>query len=59
LFTCVNSYSSGQDKNETEHSGLGLDNTKKRLDLLYDKDHHLVIEDSDNTYKVMLQLKMK
>jgi hypothetical protein len=59
LFTCVNSYSSGQDQNETEHSGLGLDNTRKRLELLYDKDHHLVIEDNDNTYKVMLQLKMK
>jgi hypothetical protein len=59
LFTCVNSYSRGQDKIETEHSGIGLDNIKKRLELLYDKDYHLVIEDTDNTYKVMLQLKMK
>ena len=42
-----------------EDSGFGLDNAKKRLELLYAKDHHLVIEDSDNTYKVMLQLKMK
>lgn len=59
LFTCVNSYSSGQDKIESEHGGLGLENTKKRLELLYDRDYHLVIEDNDNTYKVMLQLKMK
>lgn len=59
LFTCVNSYSSGQDKVVNEDSGFGLDNAKKRLELLYAKDHHLVIEDSDNTYKVMLQLKMK
>jgi hypothetical protein len=59
LFTCVNSYESGPEKIGTEHSGLGLDNTRKRLDLLYEKDYHLVIEDSDNTYKVMLQLKMK
>lgn len=59
LFTCVNSYSSGLDKVVDEHGGLGLDNAKKRLDLLYEKDYHLAIEDSDNTYKVMLQLKMK
>jgi sensor histidine kinase YesM len=59
LFTCVNSYSSGQDRVVNGDSGFGLDNAKKRLDLLYARDHHLVIEDSDNTYKVMLQLKMK
>lgn len=59
LFTCVNSYSSGQDKIETQHNGLGLDNTKKRLDLLYEHEYRLVIEDTDNTYRVMLQLKMK
>ena len=59
LFTCVNSYTGGQDEVVAEHSGLGLDNTKKRLELLYGKDHHLTIEDSENTYKVMLQVKMK
>jgi uncharacterized membrane protein (DUF106 family) len=59
LFTCVNSYSSGQDIMIDGNSGFGLDNARKRLDLLYGKDHHLVIEDNDNTYKVMLQLKMK
>jgi len=58
LFTCVNSYSKGQD-NIDEHSGLGLENTKKRLELQYPNDYHLAIEDSDDTYKVMLQLKMK
>ena len=59
LFTCVNSYSSGQDKPMDEHSGLGLDNAKKRMELLYQRDYHLVIEESNDTYKVMLQLKMK
>ena len=42
-----------------EHSGLGLDNAKKRMELLYQRDYHLVIEESNDTYKVMLQLKMK
>ena len=59
LFTCVNSYSSGQDTTIDEHSGLGLDNAKKRMELLYQRDYHLVIEESNDTYKVMLQLKMK
>ena len=59
LFTCVNSYSSGQDNVMEEHSGLGLDNAKKRLELLYQNNYHLIIEDSEDTYKVMLQLKMK
>ena len=59
LFTCVNSYSSGQSKAMNEHSGFGLENAKKRLELLYSTEHHLVIEESDDTYKVMLQLKIK
>lgn len=59
LFSIVNSYNGDERKTEIEDSGLGLDNAKKRLELLYHHDHHLVIEDSDNTYKVMLQIKMK
>lgn len=59
LFSIVNSYNVDERKFERDSSGLGLENAKKRLALLYDNDHHLVIEDSDNTYKVMLQIKMK
>lgn len=59
LFSIVNSYNANERLPENDHSGLGLENAKKRLELLYASDHHLVIEDSDNTYKVMLQIKMK
>jgi LytS/YehU family sensor histidine kinase len=58
LFSVVNSYSS-ESKTIDGYNGLGLVNAKKRLDMLYPGQHHLVIEDSDETYKVMLQLKMK
>ena len=33
LFTCVNSYGDANSDIETEHGGLGLDNTQKRLEL--------------------------
>ena len=60
LFSVVNSYSERERRKEgDEHSGLGLENVKKRLELLYPGEHHLVIEDSDSTYKVMMQIKMK
>ncbi|MBL7698643.1 MAG: histidine kinase [Chitinophagaceae bacterium] len=59
LFSVVNSYRPEERKKDEGSSGLGLENVKKRLELLYPMDHHLVIEDSENTYKVMLQIKMK
>ena len=60
LFSVVNSYSERERRKENdEHSGLGLENVKKRLELLYPGEHHLVIEDTNSTYKVMMQLKMK
>jgi sensor histidine kinase YesM len=59
LFSIVNSYGKERNSMVSEHNGLGLDNVKKRLQLLYPDNHHLVIEDNNNTYKVMLQLKVK
>lgn len=59
LFSVVNSYDADERRKETGSGGFGLENVKKRLELLYPSDHHLVIEDSSNTYKVMLQIKMK
>ncbi len=41
------------------HSGFGLDNVRKRLELLYKDQYTLSIEDSDEFYTVMLQLKAK
>lgn len=41
------------------HSGFGLDNVRKRLELLYENQYTLDIEDDDDSYKVSLQLRVK
>lgn len=43
----------------TDHSGLGIANTKKRLQLLYPHDHSLVIEDNHDDFRVFVTLKLK
>jgi sensor histidine kinase YesM len=40
-------------------TGVGIKNTKKRLELLYPTRHRLTIEDMDNTFKVTLYLNLK
>jgi two-component system, LytTR family, sensor kinase len=39
-------------------SGIGLDNVKKRLLLLYPDLHHLKIETNENTYHINLQIQL-
>jgi len=39
-------------------SGIGLNNVKRRLSLLYGSHHHLVLRNEDNWYTVLLQLKL-
>jgi two-component system LytT family sensor kinase len=40
------------------HGGIGLNNVKRRLELLYPDKHKLSIDNNDNTYKVDLELKI-
>ena len=40
-------------------SGLGIDNTKKRLQLVYPSTHQLVITDNETEFNVLLKLKLK
>ena len=61
LFGIKNSYvpnANGQSLTRRE-SGFGLENVKKRLELLYPNEHYLEITESDGYYQVILQLKMK
>ena len=46
-------------KEETEQTGLGIKNTKKRLDLLYPGEHKLELRDSEKEFSVLLTLKLK
>ncbi|MBL7701280.1 MAG: histidine kinase [Ferruginibacter sp.] len=41
-----------------EHSGIGLTNVKRRLELLYPNRHSLVINDSKDIFKVVLTIKI-
>ena len=52
-FTCRNSKIP---KAEESHGGVGLQNAKRRLELIYGKAFTLDIDDTDDTYTVTLQL---
>jgi len=58
LFSVKNSYSS-QEKQFDRHSGFGLDNVRKRLNLLYGDEHRLEVETDEHMYCVVLWLKNK
>jgi sensor histidine kinase YesM len=43
----------------TEKTGIGLNNLKKRLEMLYANDHILLIDNNNKTFNVKLMLKLK
>ncbi len=61
LFSIRNSYTKSKESNVPgiKNSGFGLDNVKKRLELLYPNEHDLKIENDEKGYSVMLRLKQK
>jgi len=54
-FTCTNSYSE-LSNNPNLAKGIGLENVKKRLELIYPNAHELIIKDSNETYVVDLSI---
>ncbi len=44
--------------NQREASGIGLENVRQQLALLYPKKHHLVIENQKDTFLVKLELQL-
>lgn len=56
-FICVNSKPTFSQE-EKRDGGLGLANIKRRLQLLYGKDHTLRIEENKITYTIDLQIKL-
>jgi two-component system LytT family sensor kinase len=58
-FQCENPFNDNVKKNMNENwkeSGIGLTNTKKRLQYLYPKKHDLKINTDNSIYKVTLQM---
>lgn len=61
LFYLKNSHSRSAVNEQTveKHSGFGLANVKKRLQLLYPNQHDLAIENEENHYTVNLRLNLR
>lgn len=59
LFSIRNSYQENKDVGLDKYSGFGLDNVRKRLELLYPGKYDLKTEVKDDFYEVMLLLKVK
>lgn len=56
-FKCVNSYVD-QSNSEGIDSGIGLENVKKRLDIIYPDTHMLDIQKTPDLYKVTLTINL-
>ncbi|MCB0485009.1 MAG: histidine kinase [Flavobacteriaceae bacterium] len=53
-FQCINLI--GNKKKDKENSGIGLANTKERLELLYPNKHNLIVKEENNKFMVELNL---
>lgn len=58
LFSCCNSKPT-QVQRTNEKGGMGLQNLRQRLELLYDDDYTLDISDGEKTYEVKLDIPMQ
>ncbi|MBQ4802118.1 histidine kinase [Aquimarina sp. MMG015] len=57
-FKCSNTYKNQTNTNNLD-SGIGLENVKKRLDILYPKAHKLHINNDKDMYEVQLMIDLK
>jgi len=59
VFEIENSKGKASEINDSKYKGIGIENVKKRLGLIYPNQHSLNISDTENTFKVILQIKLK
>ncbi len=57
-FSVGNAYTKNIEEIKDKTSGIGLQNVKRRLNLLYNQMHTLTITDENNFYTIDLQLKL-
>jgi hypothetical protein len=55
MLSCINS----KPRTKKEKTGLGIENSKKRLELIYPAKHHLSISETGSEYKLNLVLNLK
>ena len=58
LFTVKNNINKLRHDRDNEHSGIGLQNVRRRLELLYPGKHSLDIKNSGDIFEVNLKLKL-
>lgn len=57
-FRCANSLIKSVDISGNEHSGIGLENVRKRLGLLFPGKHDLKLNKSDTEFEVLLRINL-
>ncbi len=55
-FRCVNSIAKSREDSDSGHSGIGLENVSKRLNLLFPGKHELKINKMDTEFEILLQI---
>ena len=59
LFSCINDVHRDATKIENEAGGIGLENVRRRLDLIYPDMHDLVIVEDENCFSCSLKITIK
>jgi two-component sensor histidine kinase len=54
FFRCANSIAKSKEDSESDHSGIGLENVTKRLNLLFQGKHDLTINRTETEFEVKL-----
>ena len=54
----IDNTTEGKQPEIQQQGGIGLNNVKRRLELLYPRKHRLLISENDGWYRVGLQLKI-
>ena len=55
-FTAENSIGKSSQPGDLQHSGIGLENVRKRLNLLFPGQHKLVVDQSETNFRVELSI---
>ena len=58
-FRCANSLVTGGPESSGQHSGIGLENMSKRLNLLYPGRHELKIDSTDSVFNVLVKIALQ